>query len=184
MEAALICFSTYDLHRTTVFQIAIYTGVPAARLTVEFGDETQIFGAVLTWYLDEGFVAWLHRLQSICDPVEAILRFFESITEQPGSTETNEVRLLFVTAMNLAPGSPIFGRIVAVAMHKLETFFCECVTEGLTSGQIIANETAEDIAKLLLVFVAALPVLACMGDRGSILQILHSVQSLLEQDIG
>ena len=120
MEAALSSFSTYDLHRATVCQIAIYTGVPAARLAIEFGDETQIFGAVLTWYFDEGFVAWLHRLHRICDPVEAISRLFHSISEQPGSTQTNEVGLLFVTAMNLAPGSPIFERIVRNAMHKLE----------------------------------------------------------------
>jgi hypothetical protein len=40
MEAALICFSTYDFEKVTIQQISSFTVVPPRMLIAEYGNKT------------------------------------------------------------------------------------------------------------------------------------------------
>jgi hypothetical protein len=185
MEAALICFSTYDFEKVTIDQISSFTVVPPKILIAEYGNKTQLFAAVLRWYIDNGFDSMLRQLRKASCPVTGILCFFRVVTERSVIFGGSGARLLFTTAISLATRSSIFEDIVSDAMQKLETFFCECVAEGQETIDSTTREPPEQVAKLLIGSIAALPALACAdGRHATVDQFVKSVELLLRRRHG
>jgi hypothetical protein len=185
MEAALICFSTYDFEKVTIHHLSSFTVVPPTMLIEEFGDKTQLFAAVLGWYIDNGFDSMLQQLRKACCPVGAILCFFRMVSERSVTSGGSGARLVFTTAMNLATRHSAFEHIVSDATHKLETFFSECVSEAQETSDGMMREHAEQVAKLLVGSVAALPVLAhAHSGHSTVDQFIKSVELLLTRKLG
>ena len=184
MEAALTCFSTYDLEKVTFHHISNFTVVPPTILTAEFGDKTQLFAAVLSWYIDNSFDSMLRQLRRTQSPVGAILYFFQVVSERSVTTGGSGARLVFTTAIALAPRSSAFEHIVSNALQKVEAFFCECVAEAQEMNEGMTREPAEHLAKLLLGSVVALPILAHAADRhATVDQLIESVKCLLAKKL-
>jgi hypothetical protein len=185
MEAALICFSTYDFEKVTIHQISNFTVVPPKMLMAEYGNKTQLFAAVLSWYIDNGFDSMLRQLRKAFCPVTAILCFFRVVSERSVTFGGSSARLVFITAISLATRSSAFEHIVSDAMQKLETFFYECVAEGQEMSDGMTREPAEHVAKLLIGSVAALPALAhADGRHATVDQLVESVELLLRRKFG
>jgi AcrR family transcriptional regulator len=182
MEAALTCFSTYDFEKVTIHHISSFTVVPPTVLIAEFGDKTQLFAAVLNWYIDNGFDSMLRQMRKACCPVNAILCFFRVVSERSITCGGSSARLVFTTAITLATRSSAFEYIVSEAMQKLETFFYECVTEGQKTSDGMTREPAEHVVKLLIGSVSALPVLARADSKhATVDQFIKSVELLLRR---
>ncbi|MPW22650.1 hypothetical protein GCT13_39030 [Paraburkholderia sp. CNPSo 3157] len=182
MESALICFSTYEFETVTIHQISNFTVVPPSMLIAEYGNKTQLFAAALSWYIDNGFDSMLRQLRKAYCPVAAILCFFRVISERSLIFGGSNARLVFTTAIGLATRNSAFEHIVSNAMQKLETFFCECVTEGQGTVNDMTQEPAEHVAKLLIGSVAALPTLIRVdGRHATVDQFVRSVELLLRR---
>ena len=185
MEAALICFSTYDFERITIHQISSFTVVPPRVLISAYGNKTQLFAAVLSWYIDNGFDSMLRQLRKDLCPVGAILCFFRVVSERTVTSGGSNARLVFTIGISLATRSSAFEHIVSHAMQKLETFFYECVAEGQETRDGMTREPAEHVAKLLIGSVAALPAFARADNRhASVDQFVESVELLLRRMVG
>ncbi|MCR4471807.1 TetR/AcrR family transcriptional regulator [Burkholderia sp. SCN-KJ] len=181
MEAALTCFSTYDFEEITIHHISNFTVVPPTMLVTEFGDKTQLFAAVLRWYVDNDFELTLRQLRKARRPVGAILSFFLVVSERSVTSGGGGARLVFTTAISLATRNPSFASIVSDAMQKLETFFFDCVAEGPETSDGMTRAPAEQIVKLLIGSVSALPVLIrADGRHETVDQFIKSVELLLE----
>lgn len=178
MEAALICFSTYDFEKITIGQISSFTVVPPTMLVAEYGGKTQLFAAVLSWYIDNHFDSMLRHLRKASCPITAILCFFRVVSGPSVTFGGNSARLLFTTAISLAARGSAFEDIVSDAMQKLEFFFNECVTEGQETSDSMTREPADQVAKLLIGSIAALPALA-RGGHATVDQLVKSVELLL-----
>ncbi|MFP3711216.1 hypothetical protein SB783_45340, partial [Paraburkholderia sp. SIMBA_009] len=74
---------------------------------------------------------------------------------------------MFTTAISLATRSTTFACIVEDAMHKLETFFYECVVDSQEANDGMTRASAEHVAKLLIGSAAAVPVMVRAGDMHS-----------------
>jgi AcrR family transcriptional regulator len=185
MEAALTCFSTYDFEKVTIHHISSFTVVPPTVLIAEFGDKTQLFAVVLSWYIDNGFDLMLQKLRQACCPISAILHLFRVVIEPSAISGASSARLVFTTAISLATRSSAFERIVSDATQKLEIFFRECVAEDREISDGLTREPAGHVAKLLLGSVAALPVLArADGRHATAEQFIKSVELLLRRKFG
>ena len=185
MEAALICFSTYDFERVTIHQISGFTVVPPSMLIAEYGNKTQLFASTLSWYIDNGFDSMLKQLRKTNGPLTAILCFFRVISERSVTSGGSGARLVFTTAISLATRDSAFEHIVSNAMKKLETFFYECVTEGQATNDNMTQEPAEHIARLLIASVAALPAMTRVdGNKATVDQFVGSVERLLRKSRG
>ncbi|MBP0594183.1 TetR/AcrR family transcriptional regulator [Paraburkholderia sp. LEh10] len=158
MESALICFSTHDFETVTIHQISNFTVVSPSMLFAEYGNKTQLFAAALSWYIDNRFDLMLRQLRKAYCPIAVNLCFFRVISERSFVFGGSSARLVFITAISLAIRNSAFEHISSSAMQKLETFFCECVTEGQGTINNMTREPAEHVAKLLIGSVAALPV--------------------------
>src|SRR4051812_4599916 len=146
MEAALICFSTYDFEKVTIQHISSFTVVPPRMLIAKYGNKTQLFAAALRWYIDNGFESMLRQLRKAFCPVSAVLYFFRVVSERSVAFGGSSARLVFTTAIRLATRSSAFEHIVSDAMQKLERFFCECVAEGQETTDPMTREPAEHVA--------------------------------------
>jgi TetR/AcrR family transcriptional regulator, transcriptional repressor for nem operon len=185
MEAALMCFSTYDFERVTIHQISSFTVVSPKILIAEYGNKTQLFAAVLSWYIDNRFDTTLRQLREDFCPIAAVLCFFRMVSERSVTFGDSSARLVFTTAIRLATRSSAFERIVSDAMQKLETFFYECVAQGQGTTDGMTREPAEHVAKLLTGSVAALPALAhADGRHATVDQFVESVELLLTRKSG
>jgi AcrR family transcriptional regulator len=183
MEAALTCFSTYGFDKVTIHDLSSFTVVPPTMLIEEFGDKTELLVTVLSWYVDNGFDLMLRQLRKALCPVGAILCFFRVVSERSVTSGSSSARLVFTTAMSLASRHSAFEHIVSDATHKLETFFSECVAEAQETSDDMTREPAEQVAKLLIGSVAALPVLAHADDGHSTVdQFIKSVELRLKRE--
>ncbi|MFP3556174.1 hypothetical protein SB861_36485 [Paraburkholderia sp. SIMBA_049] len=182
VEAALNCFSTYDFDKVTIHHISNFTVVSPAMLIAQFGDKTRLFAAVLSWYIENGFDSMLRQLRKAYCPITAILYFFRVISERSIISGGSGARLVFTTAISLATRSTTFACIVEDAMHKLETFFYECVVDSQEANDGMTRASAEHVAKLLIGSAAAVPVMVRAGDMHSTVdQFIKSVERLLRR---
>jgi len=185
MDAALICFSTYDFKKITIRQISSFTVVPPSMLIAGYGNKTQLFAAALSWYIDNNFDSMLRQLRKTHSPVAAILCFFRVISGRSMILGGNNARLVFTTGISLATRNSAFQQIVSNAMLKLEKFFCECIVEGQETIDNMTQEPAEHVAKLLIGSVAALPVLTRLDENHTTAdQFIESLELLLRKSRG
>jgi AcrR family transcriptional regulator len=185
MEAALICFSTHEFGKVTIHQISGFTSVPSSMLIAEYRNKTELFAAALNWYVDNGFDSMLRELRKTHCPVAAILSFFRAVSERSVNAGGSSARLIFTTAISLATRNLAFEQILSDAIHKLETFFHECVTEGQETIDNMTQEPAEHVTKLLIGSVAALPALTRVdGGHAAVDQFIRSIHLLLQKGRG
>lgn len=158
LEAAMQRFWAAGYAATSVRDLGDAMGLGVASLYNAFGDKRTLFTQCLDRYLDANMRARIARVETTLPPRQAIEIFLTEIVER--SLESRLGCLLANAALEVAPHDPEIADVVADRMGELEAFFRRCVIAGQQDASISLDANAADVARLLLITVMGLRVLA------------------------
>src|ERR1700759_3345906 len=133
---------------TSVRDLGEAMGLGQASVYNAFGDKRALFTRCLDRYLDANMRARIARVEQLLPPREAIETFLAEIVER--SLEDRLGCLLANAALEVAPHDAEIAAVVGQRMGELEAFFRRCVIAGQRDGSISPEQSASDVACLLL----------------------------------
>lgn len=160
LNAAVLSFWQQGYEATSVRTLARAMGLTSASLYNAFGDKRQLFQKALDHYVETGFAARAHRLETELPPREAVVTFFEEMVEISLADPDRKGCFIVNSALEVAPHDPEFQRAIEAVMNDMEGFFLRCVTAAQAEGTVSDRQPPEDIARLLLGLLLGLRVLA------------------------
>jgi TetR/AcrR family transcriptional repressor of nem operon len=158
LEAAMQRFWVAGYAATSVRDLGDAMGLGQASVYNAFGDKRTLFTQCLDRYLDANMRARIARVERTLPPRQAIEAFLSEIVER--SMESRLGCLLANAALEVAPHDTDIADVVGERMGELEAFFQRCVAAGQSDGSISRDADPEDAARLFLVTVMGLRVLA------------------------
>jgi TetR/AcrR family transcriptional repressor of nem operon len=185
LDAAMRCFWSRGYEATSVRDLADSMGLTGASLYNAFGDKRSLYLRALDRYVDQSFADRVRRFEHQLAPREAITAFFHEIVERSLADDDRKGCMLVNTAMELAPHDPEFQETVATVQKAVEAFFLRCVRAGQADGSIASDQSALDLARLLLGLLCGLRVLARSRPERPLLEgIVRPVLSMLTPATG
>ena len=170
LAAATRCFWSRGYGATSVRDLADSMGITGASLYNAFGDKRSLFRRALDEYVTNTFEDRVKRFEPHLPPREAIAAFFEEIVERSLADKQRRGCLLVNSALELAPHDPEFRDVIATVLARVESFFRRCVAAGQADGSITTEQSAEDVARLLLSTFLGLRVLARSSPKRELLE--------------
>jgi TetR/AcrR family transcriptional repressor of nem operon len=168
IEAAMQRFWAAGYAATSVRDLGEVMGLGQASVYNAFGDKRTLFTQCLDRYLDANMRARITRLEKTLPPREAIETFLAEIVKR--SLENRLGCMLANAALEVAPHDAEIAAVVAQRMGELEAFFRRCVIAGQRDGSISPEQSASDVACLLLTTVMGLRVLARGHPKRAVLE--------------
>jgi TetR/AcrR family transcriptional regulator, transcriptional repressor for nem operon len=168
IEAAMQRFWAAGYAATSVRDLGEVMGLGQASVYNAFGDKRTLFTQCLDRYLDANMRARIIRLEKTLPPREAIETFLAEIVKR--SLENRLGCMLANAALEVAPHDAEIAAVVAQRMGELEAFFRRCVIAGQRDGSISPEQSASDVACLLLTTVMGLRVLARGHPKRAVLE--------------
>mgnify|MGYP003339768477 CR=1 FL=1 len=167
---------------TGVQTCALPISLTGASLYNAFGDKRALFRRVLERYLDTGLRERLKRFEASLPPRQAIAAFFNELVELSLDDRQRRGCLLVNSALEVAPHDAEFKRTIAAALRDAEAFFRRCVSAGQADGSIAGDQSAEDLARMLLAVLLGLRVLArSRPERALLTGLVKPALALLER---
>ncbi|ALP67892.1 MULTISPECIES: TetR/AcrR family transcriptional regulator [Paraburkholderia] len=179
LDAAVHQFWLYGYEATSVRDLAQSMGMTGASLYNAFGDKRSLFRKALAHYVAKSFGDRVSRFEQL-PPRDAIVAFFDEIVDRSISDEDRKGCLLINSALEVAPHDPEFQETIAGVLVEVEDFFRRCVSAGQRSGHISDDQSADDLARILLSTLLGIRVLArARPERALLTGLLRPVHALL-----
>jgi TetR/AcrR family transcriptional regulator, transcriptional repressor for nem operon len=159
LDAAIQCFWSRGYEATSVKDLIGKTGITAASLYNAFGDKRALFRTALDHYVEGSIGERIRRCETL-PPREAIRAFFDEILSRSLNDRAHKGCMLVNAALEMAPHDVEFQRIISGVLHRIETFFLNCVKAGQADGAITLSMPAEILAHHLLGLLMGVRVLA------------------------
>lgn len=160
LAAAGDVFWALGFEATSTRALTECTGLAPASIYNAFGDKRGFFLRVLRYYLDQTLRERIVRLESMQSPGRAIAAFFREVISRSLADPQHRGCMLMNTAMEVTTSDPEMQRIVADETAIIEQFFYRCAVAAQRNGEIPKDQSAEDIARMLLGLLAGLRLLA------------------------
>ncbi|MET1047694.1 MAG: TetR/AcrR family transcriptional regulator [Hyphomicrobium sp.] len=160
IDAAIEQFWLHGYEATSVRDLADRMGIAGASLYNSFGDKRTLYRTALSRYLDKTFRERIRRIESTMPPQEAIVAFFGEIVERSITDKRRRGCLLVNSTLEHVPEDREFQKIVATFLSEVEAFFLRCLTSGQRDGTVLASQSTEDLARMLLGQLLGIRVLA------------------------
>jgi TetR/AcrR family transcriptional repressor of nem operon len=159
LQLAAEVFRAKGYKATSTRDLEHYTGLTSASLYNAFSDKRALYLRALAQYLDRSLRARIVRLEALASPADAIVCFFEEIIERSLADPRHRGCLLVNTALEASSDDRDLQRFVADHTLMIEGFFRRRILAGQRMGQIPADRSAGDAARMLLSIVMGLRVL-------------------------
>ena len=111
-------------------------------------------------YLDHSTRARIERLEKSLPPKQAIRRFIEEIIERSVNDRERRGCFLINSALEVAPHDRELSALIADRLAEIEAFFRRSIKAAQAKGHVPRDRIAKDLARLLLVVLLAIRVLA------------------------
>lgn len=160
LEAALRCFWERGYDATSIRDLASEMKITPASLYNAFGDKRSLYARVLDYYVEHSFSERAGRLEKLLPPREAIVTFFCEIIETSLRDPGRRGCLVVNSATGVGPRDPMFQRVAADVLVRIEAFFRRCLAAGQNERAITTSQSAEDLARFLLGVLLGIRVLA------------------------
>lgn len=168
LDAATSLFWRNGYAATSVRELGAAMGLGLPSLYNAFGDKHGLFTRCLDRYLDGSMRARIRRLDAAPAPRAAIATFLEEIVAR--SLADPRGCLLVNSALEVAPHDAEVRATIAERLDELEGFFLRAIQAGQADGSIAGARPAEDLARLLVVSVMGLRVLARLRPEAEVLR--------------
>ena len=145
---------------TSIRDLADVMGLTGASIYNAFGDKRSLYRRALDFYVEQSFGDRVGRFEGNLPPRDAIHAFFHEIIEHSLIDEKRKGCMLVNFALEVAPHDAEFQRVVSNVLVQVESFFRRCVAAGQRDGSIASDQTADDMARMLLGMLLGIRVLA------------------------
>jgi TetR/AcrR family transcriptional repressor of nem operon len=159
LAAAGDIFWARGYEATSTRALAEHTGLTQASLYNAFGDKRGFFLRALKYYLDHTLRERIGRLEASLTPGRAIAVFFRELIDRSLADPRHRGCMLMNSAMEVTPDDPDMRRIIADELVVIERFLHRCVLAAQKSGEVPKDETADDLARMLLALLVGMRVL-------------------------
>jgi len=180
LDAAVICFWTRGYEATSVRDLATAMGITCASLYNSFGDKRSLFRRALDHYISKSFADRARRVSAL-PPRQALTAFFDEVIDRSLADPECKGCLLVNSATEVAPHDPELRAAISEVFIRIEEFFRDCVTRGQAEGTIARQQTADDLARLLLGAMVGIRTLVRARPERALLEgIIRPVFALLD----
>ncbi|MET3352518.1 UNVERIFIED_ORG: TetR/AcrR family transcriptional repressor of nem operon [Xanthobacter viscosus] len=182
LDAAIRCFWMHGYEATSVRDLASSMGLTGASLYNAFGDKHALYERALKRYVDESVADRIRRLEDpVIAPRAAIGAFFDEIVERSLNDPDMKGCMVVNAAVELGPHDPELRAAAGRTLGEIEAFFRRRVAAGQKVGAISADQTAEDLAHMLLGVLLGIRVLARIRPERALLEgVLRPALAALE----
>ncbi|WP_085316132.1 TetR/AcrR family transcriptional regulator [Derxia lacustris] len=170
LDAAVACFWRYGYEATSVRDLAKSMGMTGASLYNAFGDKLGLFRRALEHYLDGSVRARIARLEALESPRAAVAAFLDELVNASVNDRQRRGCMLVNTALELAPHDAVLRRLVARELADIEGFFRGRLEAAQAAGELAADASVDDLARLLLGVVLGMRVLARAKPQRALLE--------------
>ncbi len=168
LDAATGLFWRQGYAATSVRELGVAMGLGLPSLYNAFGDKHALFTRCLDRYLDGSMRARIRGLEGAPAPWAAIATFLEEIVSR--SLADPRGCFLVNSALEVAPHDAEVRAMIAARLNELEGFFRRTVQAGQADGSIARQHPAEDLARLLVMSIMGLRVLARLRPEAELLR--------------
>jgi TetR/AcrR family transcriptional repressor of nem operon len=169
LQRAAEVFRAKGYKATSTRDLEQYTGLTSASLYNAFSDKRALYLRALAQYLDRSLRERIARLEALPSPADAIVCFFEEIIERSLADPRHRGCLLVNTALEASSDDRDLQQFVADHTQMIEAFFRRRIVAGQRMGQIPADRSAGDVARMLLSIVMGLRVLVRVRPEAALL---------------
>ncbi|MFG1241428.1 TetR/AcrR family transcriptional regulator [Xanthobacter sp. DSM 14520] len=182
LDAAIRCFWTRGYEATSVRDLASSMGLTGASLYNAFGDKHALYERALERYVDESVADRIRRLEDpAIAPRAAIGAFFDEIVERSLNDPDMKGCMVVNAAVELGPHDPELRAAAGRTLGEIEAFFRRRVAAGQKDRAIGADQTAEDLARMLLGVLLGIRVLSRIRPERMLLEgVLRPALAALE----
>jgi len=160
LEAAGEVFWAKGYTATSTRDLSERTGLTPSSMYNEFGDKRGLYLRAFDQYLDRTLRERIARLEASLSPGQAIASFFRELVDRSLADAQHRGCLLVNTALEATSDDPELQRLVAGETVMIELFFHRCLVAAQRTGEVPADQPAEDLARHLLSVLLGLRVLA------------------------
>ncbi|MBN3767843.1 TetR/AcrR family transcriptional regulator [Burkholderia sp. Ac-20365] len=183
LDATVDWFWRHGYDEMSVQELSASVGTTADNLLVVFGDKQSLFERALGHYLACNFEDRGARFVGLT-PRDAIVSFFNEIVERSVVDEGRKGYLLVNAGFGNLPHDAKIQEEVARVLAHVEGFFRCCVAAGQTCGQISRDQSADDLAGILLSTLLGIRVLARARPERALLEgLLRPIYALLADPV-
>jgi TetR/AcrR family transcriptional regulator, transcriptional repressor for nem operon len=176
LDAAIRRFWLDGYEATSVRELAEEMGIAGASLYNAFGDKRSLYRSALERYLEQTFRQRVERLESGSAPAEAIRTFFHEILDRSAADKRKRGCMLVNATLENMPDDDDIRATATTFLREAEGFFLRCVSAGQDKGTITRSQAKKDLARMLLVQLLGIRVLARMNsDRATLKATLRPV---------
>lgn len=172
LAAAGDVFWSHGYEGTSTRDLTECTGLTPASIYNAFGDKRGIYVRSLEYYLKTTLHERIARLDALNSPARAIATYFREIIDRSLSDPKHRGCMLVNTALAATPDDPDLQRLVADETAAIEAFFHRQILAGQKNGEIPKNQSANDLARMLLSIVFGLRVLVRVRPDAELLESL------------
>ncbi|ABS66230.1 transcriptional regulator, TetR family [Xanthobacter versatilis] len=182
LDAAIRCFWTRGYEATSVRDLASSMGLTGASLYNAFGDKHALYERALERYVDESVADRIRRLEDpAIAPRAAIGAFLDEIVERSLNDPDMKGCMVVNAAVELGPHDPELRAAAGRTLGEIEAFFRRRVAAGQKDGAINPDQTAEDLARMLLGVLLGIRVLSRIRPERMLLEgVLRPALAALE----
>ncbi|HEY4345718.1 MAG TPA: TetR/AcrR family transcriptional regulator [Parvibaculum sp.] len=170
LEAAGAIFWARGYENTSTRDLTDCTGLTPASMYNAFGDKRGLYLQSLNYYFDKTLHDRIARLEKSATPGLAIIGFFREVVDRSLADPLQRGCMLVNTALEVTPDDPDLQHIVAEETRLIERFFRRNILAGQKSGEIPADQSADNLARHLLAVLLGLRVLARVRPEEKLLE--------------
>lgn len=159
VNAAISYFGANNFPNASMRNLALHADVSCGSLYNAFGDKRSLFRRALIQSVQRIFRPTMDSEQLQLSPFGKIERFFAEAVETCTHPARNDARLLLRAGFEAANLDNDCGTIISDAIEAIEKYLTECVSAAQIEGEIIRNQPASDLGRLLLATLLSMIVL-------------------------
>jgi TetR/AcrR family transcriptional regulator, transcriptional repressor for nem operon len=153
LQKALEAFWERGYEGTSLADLMASMDLQKGSIYNAFGDKHSLFLQTLTHYLEGRFEKSRLVLEAPGPVKTALFRWLDLAFGLSESCETNRGCFAVNALVELAPHDPEVARSVGRYFENLQALMALVIERGQRSGELRLDETAEDLAELLLAMV-------------------------------
>ncbi|MCE9650768.1 MAG: TetR/AcrR family transcriptional regulator [Parvibaculum sp.] len=170
LKAAGEVFWSHGYEGTSTRDLTNCTGLTPASMYNAFGDKRGLYVRSLEHYLKTILHERIARLDALGSPARAIAGYFREVIDRSLSDPEHRGCMLVNTALAATPDDPELQRLVADETAAIERFFHRQILAGQKSGELPRQQSADDLARMLLAVVMGLRVLVRVRPDAALLE--------------
>jgi TetR/AcrR family transcriptional repressor of nem operon len=160
LEAATEIFRAKGYGGASTRDLSEQTGLRPSSMYNEFGDKRGLYRRALEHYVERTLHERMAGHEAALPPGRAIAAFFKEVIDRSLADPGHRGCMLVNAALEATPDDPGLQRFVAEETDLIERFFHRCILAAQRTGEIWADHSADDVARMLLSVLLGLRVLA------------------------